>query len=175
VAVVLDYGAFLLAALGDKISMPLSCNITVLVVPAEQHGLPRFCCSLRQDHEDGGRPDDLIYREGYPARFSRRSANCWDDQEFVEQMQVVGRRQVLLAGLYTETAVSLAALSGLAPGYDVFLVADATTSSSSRVHWLAVRRMVQAGVVPVTLAQVPCEFPAGKEYSLDMETIWRSA
>lgn len=175
VVVVLDHRADLLAALCDRARVPFSSNTDGLVVLAEQHGLPCLCCSLRQDRGNGGRPEELFHREEYPARISRRSANCWDDREFVEQMQAIGRRQVLLAGLYTETAVSLAALSGLALGYDIFLMADATASLSSRAHWLAVRRMVQAGVVPVTLAQVSYELAANIGSSLNARTSSRSA
>ncbi|HYP13016.1 MAG TPA: isochorismatase family protein, partial [Bryobacteraceae bacterium] len=61
-----------------------------------------------------------------------------------------GRKQLLLAGLYTEICLAMPALHALAEGYDVFIVTDASGGVTLEAHDMAVRRMVAAGAVPIT-------------------------
>jgi nicotinamidase-related amidase len=50
------------------------------------------------------------------------------------------------------------AIQALAEGYDVFVVTDASGGVSNEAHDMAVRRMVAAGVVPITWAAVAGEW-----------------
>jgi nicotinamidase-related amidase len=42
------------------------------------------------------------------------------------------------------------AIQALGEGYDVFIVTDASGGVSAEAHDMAVRRLVQAGAVPIT-------------------------
>jgi len=66
--------------------------------------------------------------------------------------------RLLLAGLWTETAITFAALSGLELGYQVYVVTDAVAGMTVSSHEVAIDRMVQSGVVPVTWRQVLFEW-----------------
>jgi nicotinamidase-related amidase len=61
-----------------------------------------------------------------------------------------GRKQLVLAALYTEICLAMPAIQALAEGYDVFIVTDASGGVSLEAHDMAVRRMVAAGAVPIT-------------------------
>jgi nicotinamidase-related amidase len=61
-----------------------------------------------------------------------------------------GRKQLVLAALYTEICLAMPAIQALAEGYDVFIVTDASGGVSVEAHDMAVRRMVQAGAIPIT-------------------------
>jgi nicotinamidase-related amidase len=61
-----------------------------------------------------------------------------------------GRKQLVLAALYTEICLAMPALQALAEGYDVFIVTDASGGVTAEAHDMAVRRMVAAGAVPIT-------------------------
>ena len=64
----------------------------------------------------------------------------------------------LLAGLWTETVITFAALSGLELGYQICIVSDAIAGMTVSSHDVAVERMVQSSVVPVTWPQLLFEW-----------------
>lgn len=80
----------------------------------------------------------------------RTFINTWEDPKVTGLVKQSGRKQLVLAGLYTEVCVAMPAIQALAEGYDVFVVTDASGGASLEAHDMAVRRMVQAGVVPIT-------------------------
>ena len=49
------------------------------------------------------------------------------------------------------------AISAIQAGYEVYAVVDASGASSLEAHETAIKRMTQAGVIPVTWLQVLCE------------------
>jgi nicotinamidase-related amidase len=55
----------------------------------------------------------------------------------------------VLAALYTEICLAMPAIQAVGDGYDVFIVTDASGGVSVEAHDMAVRRMVQAGAVPI--------------------------
>lgn len=62
-----------------------------------------------------------------------------------------GRRTVLLAGIESHVCVMQTALDLLESGYVVAVVADAIGSRRTTDHEIGLRRMMQAGVVPVSV------------------------
>lgn len=65
-------------------------------------------------------------------------------------MKKSGRKQLILAALWTEICLAMPAIQALGEGYDVFIVTDASGGVSAEAHDMAVRRLVQAGAVPIT-------------------------
>ncbi|MBU3864860.1 hydrolase [Streptomyces sp. 4503] len=96
----------------------------------------------------------------FPGRqiIDRTSMNAWEDAAFVEAVKATGREKLVIAGLWTEVCVVLPALSAIAQGYEVYVVADASGGVTPQAHEHAVQRMVQGGAVPVTWLQVLLEF-----------------
>jgi nicotinamidase-related amidase len=80
----------------------------------------------------------------------RTYINAWQDQRVVDAVKATGRRKVVLAALWTEMCLAMPAIQALGEGYDVYVVTDASGGVSVEAHDMAVRRMVQAGVVPIT-------------------------
>jgi nicotinamidase-related amidase len=88
----------------------------------------------------------------------RTFINTWQDPNVTDVVKNSGRKQLVLAGLWTEICVAMPAIQALAEGYDVFVVTDASGGVSNEAHDMAVRRMVAAGVVPITWAAVAGEW-----------------
>jgi nicotinamidase-related amidase len=65
-----------------------------------------------------------------------------------------GRKTMLVAGVATEIIVQHSCLSGVAHGLHVQVVVDACGGMSPRTEDAALRRLVQAGVVPTSVASV---------------------
>lgn len=89
---------------------------------------------------------------------NRTSINTWEDRRVVDAVEKTGRKQLIIAGLWTEICVAMPAIHALADGYDVFVVTDASGGVSAEAHDMAVRRMERAGVVPVTWLVVSSEW-----------------
>jgi nicotinamidase-related amidase len=88
----------------------------------------------------------------------RTFINAWQDRRVVEAVKQTGRRKLILAALWTEICLAMPALHALGDGYDVFVVTDASGGVSVEAHEMAVRRMVQAGCVPITWLVVVAEW-----------------
>jgi nicotinamidase-related amidase len=80
---------------------------------------------------------------------NRTFINAWEDPNVTDIVKKSGRKQLILAGLFTEICVAMPAIQALGEGYEVFVVTDACGGVSVEAHDMAVRRMVQAGVVPI--------------------------
>jgi nicotinamidase-related amidase len=88
----------------------------------------------------------------FPERkpINRTFINAWEDPKVTDAVKKTGRKQLVLAALYTEICLAMPAIQALADGYDVFIVTDASGGVSAEAHDMAVRRMVAAGAVPIT-------------------------
>ena len=83
----------------------------------------------------------------------RTTMNSWEDKRIVEAVKKTGKKRIVLAGLWTEICVTLPALSALEDGYEVYVITDASGGVTKEAHEMAVARMIQAGVVPITSMQ----------------------
>jgi nicotinamidase-related amidase len=80
---------------------------------------------------------------------NRTFINAWEDPNVTDIVKKSGRKQLVLAALYTEICLAMPAIQALGEGYEVFIVTDASGGVSAEAHDMAVRRMVQAGAVPI--------------------------
>ncbi|MBX3203791.1 MAG: hydrolase [Labilithrix sp.] len=88
----------------------------------------------------------------------RTFINTWEDKNVVDVVKKSGRRQLVIAALYTEICLAMPVIQALGEGYDVFAVTDASGGVTAEAHDMAVRRMVQAGAVPMTWMAVAGEW-----------------
>lgn len=105
---------------------------------------------------------------------NRTFINTWEDPNVTEIVKKSGRKQLILAALWTEVCLAMPAIQALGEGYDVFIVTDASGSVTAEAHDMAVRRMVQAGAVPINWMAVLFEWQrdwARTETSADVSDI----
>lgn len=95
--------------------------------------------------------------------------NAFDNPEFVDAVKGTGRKKLIVAGISTEVCVAFAAIAAVEAGYDVYAVIDASGTWNKLVQEVAIARMVQAGVKPITWVAVAAELqndwrsPTGKD------------
>lgn len=89
---------------------------------------------------------------------NRTFINTWEDPKVTDIVKESGRKQLIIAGLWTEVCVAMPAIQAVGEDYDVFVVTDACGSVSSEAHDMAIRRMVQAGIVPINWLAVASEW-----------------
>ncbi len=92
----------------------------------------------------------------------RTSMNTWEDAAVIRTLNAIGQDRLVLAGLWTSVCIVGPALSALAQGYEVYVIADACGDVSPEAHERAMDRMVQAGVRPMTSLQ----------YMLELQRDW---
>lgn len=88
----------------------------------------------------------------------RTSMNSWEDPRVVEAVAKIGRKKLVMAGLWTEVCIVLPTIQAIEAGYEVYVVTDACGGTSTTAHEMAILRMIQAGAVPVTWLQVMLEW-----------------
>jgi nicotinamidase-related amidase len=97
--------------------------------------------------------------------FDRTSMNTWEDKAVIAEVNRIGKRHIVLAGLWTSVCIVGPALSALEQGYEIYVIADACGDVSTEAHERAVERMVQAGARPMTSLQ----------YLLELQRDWARA
>jgi nicotinamidase-related amidase len=102
---------------------------------------------LRAETGDGR----VIVREG-------NFINAFQTPQFAAAVESAGRRKLVMSGLLTEGCVLGTALAGLERGYEVYVAVDATAGETLETHQVAVQRMIQAGVVPVTWLSLASQY-----------------
>jgi len=102
---------------------------------------------LRAETGDGR----VIVREG-------NFINAFQIPQFAAAVESADRRKLVMSGLLTEGCVLGTALAGLERGYEVYVAVDATAGETLETHQVAVQRMIQAGVVPVTWLSLASQY-----------------
>jgi nicotinamidase-related amidase len=136
----------------------LVSNIVAVARTAKLFGLPVI---ISTTNVASGRNAPMIRQlaDVFPSiePIDRTAINAWEDEEFVQAVNTVNRRKLVIAGLWTEGCVALTALDAIEHGYDVYLVVDASAGTSMEAHCAGLQRMVQAGARPTSWVQLICE------------------
>ncbi|MTW09461.1 isochorismatase family protein [Pseudoduganella eburnea] len=103
-------------------------------------------------------------KEAFPGAeiTDRTSMNTWEDENVIRRVNAIGKKRIVLAGLWTGVCIVGPALSALDQGFEVYVIADACGDVSSEAHERAMDRMVQAGARPMTSLQ----------YLLELQRDW---
>ena len=135
----------------------LRSNVIALARSAKLFQVPTIVTAVESTSFSGYVWPELLHvLPGTP--IERSSMNSWDDKAFVEAVKATKRKKLVIAALWTEVCLSMPALEALDAGYEVYMVTDASGGTSKEAHDMAILRLVQAGVVPVTWQQVLLEY-----------------
>lgn len=157
VVVLIDHQPFQFANLHSHDPVNICNNVVGLAKAAKAFGVPTILTTVVE--ERGGyliKPLQDVFPEQKP--IDRTFINTWEDRRVVAEVEKTGRKQLILAGLWTEICLAMPAIQAMEEGYDVFAVTDASGGVSLEAHDMAVRRMVTAGVVPITWLAVASEW-----------------
>jgi nicotinamidase-related amidase len=104
------------------------------------------------------------------ATIDRTTMNSFEDQKVVDAVNLIGKNRLVLAGLWTSVCIVGPALTALAQGFDVHVLADACGDVTDEAHDRAMDRMVQAGAAPMTslqyLLELQRDWARGETYDL---------
>lgn len=95
-------------------------------------------------------PEIATVIAGGARTFAPRSTPTGYNPEFAAWLASTGRRNVLIGGISIDNCTLHTSLDLLRNGYAVFVVVDASGTNSAMAEEAAVRRLMQAGAVPVS-------------------------
>ena len=153
-----DHQAGLLSLVRDIEPDKFKNNVLALADLAKYFKLPTILTTSFENGPNGPLvPElkDLFPDAPYIARPGQ--INAWDNEDFVKAVKATGKKQLIIAGVVTEVCVAFPALSALAEGFDVFVVADASGTFNEMTRDAAWRRMEAAGAQLMTWFGVACE------------------
>lgn len=149
ILVLIDHQPYQFANLNSHEPTMITNNVIGLAKTAKVFDVPTILTTVlaeRGGHLIKGLQD--VFPEQKP--IDRSFINTWQDPNVTEIVRKSGRKQLILAALWTEICLAMPAIQALGEDYEVFVVTDASGGVSVEAHDMAVRRMVQAGAVPIT-------------------------
>ena len=151
-------------------------NTVMLAKGAKLFGVPAILTTVETKSFSGYMWPELldVFPEQEP--IERTGMNSWDTEAFREAIKATGKKNIIIAGLWTEVCVTWPTLQMLAEGYNVYVVEDACGATSAMAHDAAMKRCVQAGAVPMTTIATVLEFQrdwANREHYDDLMTLFK--
>ncbi|MBB1249778.1 hydrolase [Rhizobium sp. G21] len=157
VLVMIDHQPYQLANLNSHDPHMVVNNSAGLVKAARVFDVPTILTSVVVDR--GGRIFPQV-TEVFPDQqvIDRTFINTWEDPKVVDVVKATGRKQLVLAGLWTEVCVAMPAIQAAGEGWDVTVVTDACGGVSTEAHDVAIKRMIAAGVNMITWMALAAEW-----------------
>jgi len=157
VLVLIDHQPYQLTNVNSHEPQMVVNNATALAKAAKAFGVPTILTSVISAR--GG----LIFpqiTDVFPDQkvIDRTFINTWEDRKVVDVVKATGRKQLIIAGLWTEICVAMPAIQALGEGWDVTVVTDASGAVSVEAHEVAIQRMIGAGANMMTWLAVLAEW-----------------
>ena len=170
--VLVDYQPAMLAgvASGDKAELQ---NAAYFVAKAASIlGIPVILSAIQP--EKNGDFDEEITRL-FPGQevFYRvmPEFDAFEDEKTWNAFKKTGRKKMIISGLWTSMCVTWTALHGIREGCEVYGLMDATGDSNREVYKFGIKRMLQAGVVPITVKSLVMEWMHDWDNPKSMELV----
>jgi nicotinamidase-related amidase len=157
VLVLIDHQPYQLANLNSHDPHIAVNNATALAKTAKVFKVPTILTSVVADR--GGRIFPQI-TDVFPGQevIDRTFINTWEDRKVVDAIKATGRKQLIMAGLWTEICVAMPAIQALGEGWDVTVITDASGAVSLEAHEVAIQRMIAAGANMMTWLALAAEW-----------------
>jgi nicotinamidase-related amidase len=157
VLVLIDHQPFQLTNLNSHDPHAVVNAVTGLAKMAKVFNVPTILTSVIAQR--GG----LIFpqiTDVFPGQevIDRTWVNTWQDPKVVDVVKATGRKQLIIAGLWTEVCVAMPTIQALGEGWDVTVITDASGGISLEAHEVAIQRMIRAGANMMTWFALAAEW-----------------
>jgi nicotinamidase-related amidase len=157
VLVLIDHQPYQLANLNSHDPQAVVNASTALAKSAKVFGVPTILTSVVAAR--GGLLFPQI-TDVFPGQavIDRTFINTWEDEKVVDAVKATGRKQLIIAGLWTEICVAMPVIQALGEGWDTTVITDASGGVSVEAHQVAVQRMIAAGANMMTWLALAAEW-----------------
>lgn len=97
-------------------------------------------------------PNNEIFARKVP------SFDAFEDEATWNAFKNTGRKKMVVSGLWTSMCFAYTAIHAIKEGYEVYGLIDAAGDSTVGAHKYGIERMLQVGVVPITLESLVSEW-----------------
>ena len=157
VLVLIDHQPYQLANLNSHDPQMVVNNTTALANTAKAFGVPTILTTVVAERGGYIFPQMTDVFPGQEV-IDRTFINTWEDRKVVDLVKATGRKQLIIAGLWTEICVAMPAIQALGEGWDVTVVTDASGGTSVEAHEVAIQRMIAAGANMMTWLALAAEW-----------------
>ena len=100
-------------------------NVVMLVKGAKEFSVPAILTAVETESASGYIWPQLL--DVFPGQqpVERTSMNSWDDPAFREAVKATDKKNIIIAGLWTEVCVTWPTLNMINEGYNIYIVEDA--------------------------------------------------
>lgn len=157
VLVLIDHQPYQLANLNSHEPQMVINNTAGLAKAAKAFAVPTILTTVLA--ERGGLLFPQI-TDVFPGQevIDRTLINTWEDQKVVDAVKATGRKQLIIAGLWTEVCVAMPTIQARGEGWDVTVITDASGGVSVEAHQVAIQRMIAAGANMMTWLALAAEW-----------------
>ncbi|MGL5136886.1 MAG: hydrolase [Beijerinckiaceae bacterium] len=155
---IIDYQPVQVSSIRSMSPEELVFNITGVAKAAINYGVPVIHTTVNVSTGRNKPPiqqlQDLL---GHLPTYDRTAINAWEDIGFNQAVKALGRRKLIMTGLWTEVCLVFPALDALREGFEVYVPVDAVGGTSVTAHEAGLRRVEQAGGTMTSRVQLYCE------------------
>src|SRR5260370_17542822 len=121
-------------------------NVLVLAKAAKIFEVPVILTAVESREFSGNITPQLLDLFPDHPLIERTSMNAWDSKEFTAAIKETGRKNFLIAALWSEACLAFPALQMLEEGYGIYAVEDASGGTSLTAHSPPIRPIDHASV-----------------------------
>jgi nicotinamidase-related amidase len=156
--VLIDHQSGIMQLVHDYSPAEVHNNVIGLAKVGKSFNLPTvLSTSLDQGPNGPFIPEVLSMFPGAPLIRRPGIVSAWDDPAFVAAIQKTGRKNLIMAGVTTDVCLAFAAMQAVEAGYNVYGVIDASGALDVTTRELAIARMTDHGITPISWTTVAVE------------------
>jgi len=160
--VMIDFQSQMMFAAHSIDPTVLRTNAALVSRAAAGFGAPTVLTTVAAKSFSGPMLDEITAAFPKHEVLDRTSMNTWEDAAVIASINAIGKKRLVMCGLWTSVCIVGPVLSALDQGFEVYVITDACADVSVEAHERAVSRMVQAGARPMTSLQ----------YLLELQRDW---
>lgn len=168
--ILIDFQSQMAFATHSISAIELRTNASLVAQAASGFGVSTILTTVAEKSFSGPMFDEITAPFPGQKMLDRTSMNTWEDTAVIAEVNRIGKKRIVLAGLWTGVCIVGPALSALDQGFEVYVIADACGDVSPEAHQRAMDRMVQAGAQPMTslqyLLELQRDWARGETYEL---------
>jgi len=162
ILIMIDYQSQMSFATKSIDMVVLRNNAALVSRAAREFGVATILTTVAAKTFSGPMYDEILSVFPEETVIDRTTMNTWEDAKVIARVNAIGKRRLVLGGLWTSVCIVGPALSALDQGFEVYVIADACGDVSDEAHGMAMQRMIQAGARPMTALQ----------YLLELQRDW---
>jgi len=146
----------------------LEKNLIILLKGLKLHNIPFI---INEQYKKGiGEtiPSLRALVDQYP-HFEKTTFSCCGNEDSLCAIRQTGKKTVILAGIETHVCVLQTALDLIEEGFNVVLVTDCVNSRKAYDKDMAIKRLIQAGVIPTTYESLLFELTINSKHPVFKE------